>query len=63
MCSRTRVIFGELYGGRASGKAQFALFHADKALIANDDMVQHLNIQVPSRLHKLLGGAHIFWQR
>jgi hypothetical protein len=51
---------------RASGgptESQAALFEADKAALADDEVVQRLNVQQLARLDEHLGQAHVFGRR
>src|SRR5262249_49605372 len=41
-------------------KPQPALFQADKAVVADDDVVEQLDFQPPPRLAQLLGRLYIF---
>lgn len=45
---------------RISRKSKFAFLHAHKALMADNQVVEHLNIKVLACLNQLLGRAHVF---
>lgn len=43
-----------------SSKAEAALFHADEAVVANDDVIEQFDVEQFARFAQLLSGAHVF---